>query len=200
MMRQPREIFVIILAIAIGVGEAAQAQCQANELAKLTASNAGADDEFGYAVAISGNVAVIGAYHQDDAGQNAGSAYVYRFDGTGWIEEAQLTASDPEPGALFGYSTFVDGDVILIGAYQEDNVAPDAGAVYVFRYDTEESEWIEEAKLTNPDAESNDQFGWKVHLSGDIAMVTAPMPCSTQGRCTCTDSIPTQSSGSTRPD
>ena len=139
MMHQAREISVIILAIAIGAGEAAHAQCQANEQAKLTASNAGADDEFGFAVSISGNVAVIGAYHEDDAGEDAGSAYVYRFDGTNWIEEARLTASDAEPGDLFGYSTFVNGDVILIGAYQDDNVAPDAGAVYVFRYDTDES-------------------------------------------------------------
>ena len=173
MMHQLREIFVIILAITIGVSEAAQAQCQANELAKLTASDGGAGDEFGRAVSISGNVAVIGAYHDDDVGEDAGSAYVYRFDGTSWIEEAQLTASDAEPGDLFGYSTFVNGNVILIGAYQDDNVAIDAGSVYVFRYDTDQSKWLEEAKLTRPDADFNDEFGWTMYLSGDLAMIGA---------------------------
>ncbi len=44
MLDQSREIFVLILAIAIGVGDEVQAQCQANELAKLTASDVGVSD------------------------------------------------------------------------------------------------------------------------------------------------------------
>ena len=45
--------------------------------AKLTASDAAANDQFGYSVALSGDTAVVGAYQDDDAGSNSGSAYVF---------------------------------------------------------------------------------------------------------------------------
>ena len=47
------------------------------EVAKLVASDAAAGDEFGKSVAIAGNTVVVGAYWDDDAGSNSGSAYVF---------------------------------------------------------------------------------------------------------------------------
>jgi len=79
-------IFLLIVAALVlggGVG-VARAQCEATELAKLTASDAGNQDEFGTAVAIYGHIAVIGAIYDDDMAQDAGAAYVYRFDGSAW--------------------------------------------------------------------------------------------------------------------
>ncbi|MCH7869607.1 MAG: FG-GAP repeat protein, partial [Myxococcales bacterium] len=64
------------------------------EDATLMASDAAADDRFGAAVSISGDTALIGAYLDDDNGSDSGSAYVFRFDGTTWVEEAKLTPSD----------------------------------------------------------------------------------------------------------
>jgi hypothetical protein len=65
---------------------------------KLVASDGNESDHLGSSVSVWGRVAVVGAY-QDDHGNGAdgyrsGSAYVYRFDGTGWVEEAKLRASD----------------------------------------------------------------------------------------------------------
>lgn len=60
---------------------AAQSQ---TEVAKLIASDAAADDHFGISVSISGDIAIVGAFLDDDAGSDSGSAYVYRFDGSTW--------------------------------------------------------------------------------------------------------------------
>ena len=49
--------------------------------ATLTANDAAANDEFGNAVAISGNYAIVGAYRNDDTGLNSGSAYIYTLNG-----------------------------------------------------------------------------------------------------------------------
>ena len=66
----------LVLAVAV---DPARGQCPAapdslNELAKLTASDGAADDSFGVSVSISGDVAVIGAWFDDDAGSLSGSA------------------------------------------------------------------------------------------------------------------------------
>jgi len=64
---------------------------------KLTASDGAGADEFGRSVSISGDYALIGAIHDDDNGTNSGSAYIYHFTGTSWIEQQKLTASDGAP-------------------------------------------------------------------------------------------------------
>ena len=50
-----------------------------SQIAKLTASDAAANDWFGSSVAISGTTALVGAYNDDDAGSSSGSAYLFRF-------------------------------------------------------------------------------------------------------------------------
>ncbi|MCH7813509.1 MAG: FG-GAP repeat protein, partial [Planctomycetes bacterium] len=115
------------------------------EWAQLTASDAVQSEAFGIAVAISGDVAVIGASGADGAEVNTGSAYVYRYDGSAWVEEAKLTASDAWAAEWFGVSVSVSGDTVVVGAYA-DNCATglqNCGSAYVYRFDG--SNWVEEA-------------------------------------------------------
>ena len=81
---------------------------------KLTASDAAAGDNFGNAVAISGDTMIVGANFDDDAGADSGSAYIYRWSGNGWTEEAKVNASDSAVGDQFGYSVALDGNTALI--------------------------------------------------------------------------------------
>ncbi|MBW2724432.1 MAG: FG-GAP repeat protein, partial [Deltaproteobacteria bacterium] len=74
---------------------------------------ASVDDRFGHSVAVSGDVIVAGAIF-DRA--EYGSAYVFRFNGTEWIEDQKLVASDAAGGDEFGRSVAVSGDVIVVGA------------------------------------------------------------------------------------
>ena len=109
----------------------------ATELAKLTASDAAALDEFGNSVAISGDTAVVGARDDDNAGgPNAGSAYVFERNQGGagaWGEVLKLTASDAAAQDRFGWSVALSGDTAVVGAYLGDHAGgTDAGSAYVY--------------------------------------------------------------------
>ena len=113
---------------------------------KLTASDAGLDDLFGISVAISGDVAIVGAFGDERAGFNPGGAYIFSFDGTNWIEEAKLTASDPAAIDDFGSSVAISGDVVIVGDPSDDDAGERSGLAYIFGFDG--TSWNEEAKLT----------------------------------------------------
>ena len=139
------------------------------EQEKLLASDGAAGDNFGISVAVDGDTAVVGAYHDDANGNNSGSAYVFVFDGSSWIEEAKLLASDGAADDNFGNSVAVDGNAVIIGAAQSDANGYNSGSVYVFGFDG--TNWIEEAKLLASDGASYDYFGNSVAIYGDIVLI-----------------------------
>lgn len=141
------------------------------EMAKLTASDGMPGDRFGSSVALSGSVALVGAAYDDSVGFGAGAAYVFRFDGSSWVEERKLTASDGTSGDLFGESAAILGDVAVVGARNDDVNGLGSGSAYVFRFDG--SSWEEEAKLTVPDGFTNQSFGDSVAIQGNTVMVGA---------------------------
>ena len=103
--------------------------------AKLIASDAQASDRFGGAVAIDGDIVIIGADYEDTGGSNAGSAYIFSRDGTTWTEEKKIQASDAEAGDSFGRSVAIDTYTltVVVGAGYEDTGGSDAGAAYIFQ-------------------------------------------------------------------
>jgi len=101
-----------------------------SEQQKLTASDAAAQDQFGFSVAVSGDTAVIGALFDDDP-SNSGSAYVFTRSGTTWSEQQKLTASDAAAQDLFGISVAVSSDTVVVGANGNDDPS-DSGSAYVF--------------------------------------------------------------------
>ncbi len=144
-----------------------------SQQAKLIASDAAWDDEFGNSVAASGDTAVIGAHYDEHAGgEEAGSAYVFVRAGGVWTKQAKLTASDAAAYEYFGYSVAVSGDTVLIGAYRDNHAGgTEAGAAYVVVRSG--GVWTEQAKLTASDAAADDWFGWFVAASGDTAVIAA---------------------------
>jgi hypothetical protein len=102
------------------------------EIAKLLASDGATGDLFGYSVAVDGDTAIIGAWGDSDLGNYVGSAYVFAWDGTNWVEQAKLTASDGAASDYFGDAVAVDGDTAFIGAWADDDLGSNAGSVYVF--------------------------------------------------------------------
>ncbi|MCH7488604.1 MAG: FG-GAP repeat protein [Chloroflexi bacterium] len=147
------------------------------ELTKLTASDAQAFDFFGTSVAASGDIVVVGARFEDAGGSGAGAAYVFQRDqgGTGnWGQVKKLTASDAQAGDFFGSSVAVSGDTAVVGAWFEDAGGSDAGAAYVFQRDQGgANNWGEVKKLLASDAQDFDQFGYSVAVSGDTAVIGA---------------------------
>ncbi|MCH2161082.1 MAG: hypothetical protein MK085_04330 [Phycisphaerales bacterium] len=144
-----------------------------SETAKLTASDGAATDYFGWAVSISGETIVVGAYGDDDDGSSSGSAYVFERDGAGtWSETAKLTASDGAAVDNFGRSVSISGETVVAGAYGNDDNASTAGSAYVFERDGN-GDWLQTEKLTASDWSSNKRFGWAVSISGETIVVGA---------------------------
>ena len=101
---------------------------------KLTASDGGMDDLFGWTVAVSGSTIVVSAiFHDIGVNGNQGSAYVYNRQGGSWVETLKLTASDNAAGDRFGVSIAVSGSTIVVGADSDDiDSIINQGSAYVF--------------------------------------------------------------------
>src|SRR6185436_8687095 len=84
------------------------------EQQKLTASDAGSIDQFGFSVSISGDTVVAGAFTHDAPGAlDAGAAYMYVRSGTNWTEQQKLLAPDALANDHFGCSVAVSGDTAV---------------------------------------------------------------------------------------
>lgn len=135
--------------------------------AKLTASDAAAHDQFGRAVAISGDTIVVGAWLADAGAHiDSGCAYVFTRDQATWSQQAVLVAGDAAANAHFGFSLTLEGDTLVAGAPSSD---ADGGAAYVLTRSA--GVWSEQAKLVAADQTAGDQFGWDVALSGDTVLI-----------------------------
>ncbi len=140
--------------------------------ATLAASDGLPYDLFGLATDLQGDIAVVGAPAADDLGAYSGAAYVFRFDGVTWVEEAKLLASDGGADHSFGSAVAVDGDTIVVGAFYAPVLGVLSGAAYVFRFDG--ISWVEESKLTANDPQIFDQFGSTASISGDDVLIGSP--------------------------
>jgi hypothetical protein len=176
--------------------------------AYLKAPNAGASDQFGISVAVSGDTVAVGAYLEssnqttitngqtasaDNSVPQAGAVYIFRRTGVTWAQEAYLKAPNAEAYDYFAISVAVSGDMVAVGASGEDsnqttitdgktaspdNSASSAGAVYIFRRTG--VTWAQEAYLKAPNAGASDQFGVSVAVSGDTVAVGAHLESSNQ--------------------
>jgi len=166
-----------------------------SQQAYLKASNTGAGDAFGSAVAISGDTIVVGAPNEASAGIgidgnqndntaiNAGAAYVFVRTGTNWVQQAYLKASNTGAEDQFGNFVAISADTIVISAHyesssatgvngnQNNNNAIRSGAVYVFRRTG--SNWIQEAYLKSSNTDAEDRFGRHIAISGDTILAGA---------------------------
>ncbi|MCG3131766.1 MAG: hypothetical protein FLDDKLPJ_02571 [Phycisphaerae bacterium] len=142
-----------------------------NLQAKLVAPDADPVDLFGYAVAVHGDVIVVGARGDDENGTDAGAAYVFRRDGSTWAFEQKLIGAEGgEPMfSAFGFCVDVHDQRIIVGAPWDDRSDSDDGAAYVYRFDN--TEWELEAALLPPRFSLH--VGFAVAIDGDTAMVGA---------------------------
>ncbi|MCH2161083.1 MAG: hypothetical protein MK085_04335 [Phycisphaerales bacterium] len=143
------------------------------EVAKLTASDGAERDWFGRDVSISGETVVVGAWGDDDNGDNSGSAYVFERDDNGeWSEVAKLIASDGTEDDSFGGSVAISGDTMVISAFHDGQNGYESGSAYIF--ERSGKGWFEVAKLVSQDVSENDNFGTTVSISGEKVVVGAP--------------------------
>ncbi len=139
-----------------------------HQVAKLTANDGSAGDEFGISVAISGQYIVIGAYRD---GSETGSAYIFSTVGYGQV--AKLTASDGSAGDRFGSSVAIHEGRAVVGAPNDDPQGTYSGSAYVFdvRFD-----WTQQAKISaGSNGSANDVFGTSVSIHNEYVVAEAPL-------------------------
>lgn len=159
------------------------------ETDKVIASDGQYQDQFGYAVSVSGKYAIVGARFESggdgDPAQYTGAAYIYEADAdSNWNEAAVLHASDMQAGDSFGSSVSMSGTVAVVGAYSEDGGAGDlvsnAGAAYVFERSADGT-WSEVAILRASDQQAMDGFGISVSISGTYIIIGAAIEAGGDG-------------------
>ena len=169
--------------------------------AYLKASNTEAFDQFGRAVAVSGDTIVVASPFEsssatgvngnqaDNTAPACGAAYVFARSGTTWTQQAYLKASNAGANDVFATSISVSGDTLVVGANgedsnatgvngnQADNTASASGAAYVFvRSGTT---WTQQAYLKASNTGPGDSFGASVSVSGDTLLIGANLEDST---------------------
>jgi hypothetical protein len=166
-----------------------------SQQAFIKASNATANDQFGFSVDVQGDRMVVGAIGEDsgvvgDPSDNtslsAGAVYVFERVGATWSEVAYLKHPDPSNGDFFGNGVALDGDRLVVGAHGDDasgaGLDPDpavefpltgdpsqntAGAAVVFDRDATGA-WVQRAFIKPPHPTQGNRFGYSVAISGNL--------------------------------
>lgn len=138
-----------------------------SQIAKLTANDGAEEDGFGVSVAISGNIAIVGAPGDDDNDRNSGSAYL--FDIPTRTQIAKLTPTDGATYNRFGNSVAISGNLAIVAAYQDDDHGAESGSMYLFDIPS----GVQLAKFAPSDGAEGDTFGNSVGISGSSAVVGA---------------------------
>ena len=140
---------------------------------KLTALDGTDSANFGESVSIFEGDAIVGAWKSDENGSDSGSAYVFVYDGSRWMQQQKLVASDSKSGACFGNAVAIFGNTTVVAAYKDSAVASESGAAYVFVRSGDN--WTQQQKLVAADGASSDNFGNSVSISGTTIIVGAHM-------------------------
>ncbi|KAJ5079178.1 hypothetical protein M0811_14562 [Anaeramoeba ignava] len=139
----------------------------------LTASDGNSNDNFGYSVGISQDVNYIiisSPYANVSNNTYQGKAYIFQNNGTNWIQQEILTASDGNAGSNFGYSLSISGNYTIIGApYANVGANLSQGKSYIFQNNG--TNWIEKQILTASDGSYSDYFGYSVGISQDDSII-----------------------------
>ena len=168
-----------------------------SQQAYLKATNPDSGDQFGFSVAVSGDLVAVGAIGEssaavgingdqsDNSAASSGAVNVYVRDGSGqWQPEAYLKASNTGAVDNFGWSLSLHDNTLAVGARQEDGAAPgingddtdntdvNSGAAYLFSRDPAGA-WTQQAYVKASDPDEDDEFGSSIALTHNALLVGA---------------------------
>ena len=127
---------------------------------------------FGISVAISGNLAVVGATRYNPPAP--GAVYVFERIGHVWLLRDTLE-SNSGTSDTFGFSVSIGAaGRVVVGAPREHTNGPDAGAAYLFARSG--NLWAQTAKLTPSDGQPHDRFGYAVVYAPSLVQVVIGSP------------------------
>jgi predicted outer membrane repeat protein len=155
-----------------------------NPIQKLVPNDRKAKDNFGKAVAIYGDYAIIGStnqsYNEQDSifKPHAGAAYIFRNQNGNWIQVKKLVAPKRDSNDHFGAAVAITKEFAFVGAPNEDedslelNSISNAGSCYIFKDNN--NGWDLAQKITAMDRAENNHFGTSIAISGNNAIIGNP--------------------------
>lgn len=147
------------------------------EQAKLLSDDGFSADDFGNSVSISVDYAIIGAYRATGSVNDSGAAYIFKREGTNWVQQAKLFDPLGKANDDFGFSVAISGDRAVVGApnvYTIVQGIPYIGAAFVYKRTGDT--WVLEEKLISPISyyKGWGEFGESVSIHRDMVVVGAP--------------------------
>ncbi|MEM9301248.1 MAG: carboxypeptidase regulatory-like domain-containing protein [Pseudomonadota bacterium] len=143
-----------------------------SQVGKITNTNPQPGDAFGTSVSLEGTTLAVGAPGDDDAGENAGSASVFSFDGGNFTLLGTLEPSDGVGGEAFGTAIDIAGGLVAVGAASGNGANVGSGAAYLYRDNGVSIEEI--AKFFAANGATGDLFGASIAFDGETLLIGAP--------------------------
>ena len=101
----------------------------------------------------------------------SGKVLIFENNGTSWNFDANFTSDDNVSEDRFGFDSSIFENRLLVGVPKADANGANSGAAYIF--ERNQSIWSQSKKISPDDLSSDDEFGYAVALSGDLAFVSA---------------------------
>lgn len=136
--------------------------------------------DYGYAVDISGDYAIVsatGENHPPSEATGAGAAYILkRNTGNGeWEVQAKFFDTSIESSEFWGYTVAISGNYAAVGNHREDTLGfANTGAVSIFKRNAATGQWAFHSKIYNNNNGVSYNFGWSIAMDGDYLIVGIP--------------------------
>ena len=148
---------------------------------KLVASDGTPYDEFGYAVAIDGDNAVVGARNvtldptNDDGKLHSGEAYIFSRNENGeWKEVKAIIPEGRKEGDWVGASVGVSGNYVIVGSWRGDAKKPDIGVIYIY-WKNPAGNWVPSQKINASDEGTYANFSDAIAIHKGFIISGAPI-------------------------
>jgi hypothetical protein len=135
-------------------------------------SDGDVEDWFGLDLSIDGDWMVVGAPRKHEARCFQGAVYVFRHDGSQWVQQQKLLAPDAAAEDHFGFSVALSGSFLAVtkpGPFLSKTFLQE---VYLFEYDG--ITWKLDRKLHPSSGSAEEDFAAHVALDGRRLWVGAP--------------------------
>jgi hypothetical protein len=136
---------------------------------KIIAHDKKENGYFGHTVKMTKSMIVVGAYG-DKEGLHSGAVYLYNRKDHSLI--TKLQANDERDNA-FGYSLFANDEMVVVGAYLDNEKGHNAGAVYIY-LKNKAGNFSFTQKIFSNEIEVGDSFGHTITYHNYRLLISAP--------------------------
>ncbi len=177
-MKKCKILWVVLAVIIMSITDSMAQDW--NQIVKVCASDRTATDCYSrYTMAMSDGYAIVGAVGNDvDANggspvTDAGAAYILKNNNGNWQQVQKIVSPDRGYGYTFGFCVALTDHYAFVSANMESvSGVLNAGAVYVF--ENQNGSWAFVQKITAPDKQQGDRFGWSLSTYGDYLLIGCP--------------------------